>query len=149
MDASQACIDIVAYFEGFSANKYNDAAGHCTIGYGTLLHRGNCDGTEGYAEGISEPDAKALLASSLCRVAQEVTEIVKLPLKQCQFDALCAFAYNLGCHALVESTLLLAINSGTFADVPDQFRRWDFAAGVELAGLKRRRVAEAAMWSSG
>ena len=43
---SAAGVRLIAGFEGFRSDLYNDAAGHCTIGYGHLVHTGNCDGSE-------------------------------------------------------------------------------------------------------
>lgn len=36
----------IAGFEGFRSDLYDDAAGHCTIGYGHLVHRGRRNGSE-------------------------------------------------------------------------------------------------------
>src|ERR1700674_3969990 len=36
----------IAQFEGFDPKLVNDAAGHCTIGFGHLVHLGPCDGSE-------------------------------------------------------------------------------------------------------
>ena len=33
-------LELIANFEGYEANLYNDAAGHATIGVGHLLHHG-------------------------------------------------------------------------------------------------------------
>jgi GH24 family phage-related lysozyme (muramidase) len=43
---SKAGVRLIAGFEGFRSDLYDDAAGHCTIGYGHLVHMGNCDGSE-------------------------------------------------------------------------------------------------------
>ncbi|MDD2462537.1 MAG: lysozyme [Desulfobulbus sp.] len=56
------------------------------------------------------------------------------------------FAFNVGVSALERSTLLQVINRGNFDQVPAQFLRWTKANGKELAGLKRRRQAEANLW---
>ena len=45
-------VELIKQFEGFRANLYNDPVGHCTVGYGTLVHRGNCDGSAS-GEGLS------------------------------------------------------------------------------------------------
>ena len=66
---------------------------------------------------------------------------------QHQFDALVSFAYNLGVNALRNSTLLKKVNANP-ADpaIRDEFKRWNRAAGRVMAGLTRRRLAEADLY---
>lgn len=61
---------------------------------------------------------------------------------QGMFDALVDFAFNLGCDSLNKSTLLRLVNTGDFQRAALEFRKWDHAGGVELAGLLERRLAE-------
>lgn len=68
---------------------------------------------------------------------------------QAQFDALVSFAYNVGPAALASSTLLRKHKAGDFAGAAEQFTRWNKAAGRVMAGLTRRRAAEAALYRSG
>ncbi|MGH2902464.1 MAG: glycoside hydrolase family protein [Solirubrobacteraceae bacterium] len=51
----------MANFEGFRETAYNDAAGHCTIGYGHLLHRGGCTAAN-RAKRVSRAQAHKWLA---------------------------------------------------------------------------------------
>jgi len=47
-----------------AAGRIVDPVGHCTTGYGTLLHTGNCDGRpseQAWADGITEAKATELL----------------------------------------------------------------------------------------
>ena len=37
---SQQGVDLIKKYEGFFSKMYNDPVGHCTIGYGTLIHSG-------------------------------------------------------------------------------------------------------------
>ena len=75
-----------------------------------------------------------------------VNDLVQVPLKQNQFDALCSWVYNLGPANLKASTLLKVLNSGDYEGVPAQIKRWNKAGGNVNAGLVRRREAEAALW---
>jgi len=61
---------------------------------------------------------------------------------QRQFDALVAFAFNVGLGNLRSSTLLRMHNAGRYEDAAQQFNRWDKAAGKVMKGLQRRRHAE-------
>jgi lysozyme len=69
------------------------------------------------------------------------------PTTQNQFDALCSFAYNLGAPALHGSTLLKDHLAGNYAGAAFEFGRWNHSNGVVMAGLTRRRAAEAALYA--
>ena len=43
---SDGGLDLIAKWEGFREHLYNDIADHCTIGYGHLVHKGKCNGSE-------------------------------------------------------------------------------------------------------
>jgi lysozyme len=60
--------------------------------------------------------------------------------------ALVSFAYNVGVGALGSSTLLRLLNAGDHAGAAAQFGRWNKAGGKALAGLTKRRAAEAALF---
>jgi GH24 family phage-related lysozyme (muramidase) len=139
--------------EGFSDELYDDPAGHCTIGFGHLVHKGKCNGTDAtelkYAMGIGRQEGETLLRQDVQRFAQLVNRTVLVPLTQAQFDALVDFAYNVGFKAFRSSTLLNKLNAGDYAAVPAQLRRFVKAGGVEQAGLVRRRAREAEMFASG
>lgn len=141
---SQSGIDLIKRFEGFRANLYNDVAGHCTIGYGTLVHQGNCNGSESaeFRSGITETRATDLLMARINSAASTVNERVNVVLNQNQFDALVSFVYNIGVGAFGRSTLLRRLNEGSYADVPSELRRWVKVNGVTTQGLVNRRNAE-------
>lgn len=67
---------------------------------------------------------------------------------QSQFDALVSFAFNLGEGNLRSSTLLKMHNRADYRGAKEQFIRWNKAAGRVMAGLTRRRAAEAALYAS-
>ena len=143
--------EFIAAFEGFRANLYNDAAGHCTIGYGHLVHHGRCTGREPgeFRRGITRQRALEILMADAEQASGAVRGAVKVPLSRAQFDALVSFTFNLGAGALRESTLLKRLNQGDYASVPAELDRWVKAGGRTLAGLVRRRKAEGAMFAGG
>lgn len=51
-----------------------------------------------------------------------------------------------GRGVLQRSTTRRKVNQDEHAQVPDQLRRWVWAAGKRLKGLARRRAAEAALY---
>ena len=83
------------------------------------------------------------LADDIRRFAAGVEKLVQVEISDARFCALVSFAYNVGVGALARSTLLRLVNQGKMAEAPAQFLRWTKSGGKELAGLKRRREAEA------
>lgn len=140
MKASDSCIALIQKFEGYASKPYICAGGKNTIGYGHVIQKG-----ERYAE-VSKSAAVELLCKDLERFEACVEALVDLPLAQFQFDALCSFAFNLGCENLKKSTLLRKLNEGKTQEAADEFLRWDKAGGRVLAGLTKRREAERLMF---
>lgn len=67
---------------------------------------------------------------------------------QHQFDALVAFAYNVGVVHLHTSTLLKKHIAGDYTGARAEFAKWDKAAGAVLPGLTTRRAAEATLYAT-
>lgn len=126
----------IAKFEGFSSTPYRDPVGVWTIGYGTT------DGVGPGTRPISRRKALRLLRRDARIAARAVRRVVKVKLTQNQFDALVSFTYNVGVGAFQSSTLLRLLNEGRYHQAADEFLRWDFGGGQQLAGLTRRRRAE-------
>lgn len=152
-------VKFIASWEGFSATPYNDGAhplpGHATIGYGTLLHYGPVTRADRlkYGRGITRAQARALMARELRKTEKQVRSLlgyrVRRKLNQAQFDALVSFAYNCGAGALGASTLLRLLRSRHPGLAAREFKKWDKAGGVRMAGLTRRREAERRMFIHG
>jgi lysozyme len=150
--AGKEGIDLTKSFEGWRARLYNDAAWHCTIGYGHLVHFGRCDGQPAetpFAGGIDMPAGERLLVTDMQRAEQGVSALVTVSLTDGQYDALCDFVYNVGARNFGASTLLVKVNRQENDAIAQQFLRWTLAGGKEQPGLKRRREAEVAMFFGG
>ena len=65
MIVSDVGLRLIAEFEGFSPVPYNDPAGHCTVGYGELLHLGNCTAAELAQPPITGAQGRARLAEKV------------------------------------------------------------------------------------
>jgi lysozyme len=130
-------------FEGCQLNAYQDQVGVWTIGYG---HTGGdvCSGLT-----ITQDQAATLLLSDVAAASSFVNNAVTVALAQDEFDALVDFVFNLGRGAFAGSTLLKDLNAGDFANAATQFDLWDHAGGQVVAGLLRRRQAEAALFQQG
>jgi lysozyme len=57
-----------------------------------------------------------------------------------------SFTFNIGIGKFRGSTLLKLHKAGDYAGAAAQFVRWNKAAGRVMAGLTRRRLAEAALY---
>jgi lysozyme len=80
------------------------------------------------------------------RYAADVSRAIgNAPTTQNQFDAMVSFHYNTG--AIGKATLTKLHNQGKFAEAAAEFARWNRAGGRVMAGLTRRRAAEAALYS--
>jgi GH24 family phage-related lysozyme (muramidase) len=146
-------VDLIKDFEGFFTNLYNDPVGHCTVGYGTLVHKGNCDGRaseQPYANGVSKERATELLTQEASGFAKTINEKVTVSLNQNQFDALVSFVYNVGPDNFQKSTLLKLLNQGKYDAVPTELKKWTKGNQngqlVDLPGLVKRRAAEAELF---
>jgi lysozyme len=129
-------IALTKKFEGLKLNAYQDQVGVWTIGYGhtgLTIHGGLT---------ITQDQADHLLQSDIAASVACVNRAVTAAINQNQFDALVDFVFNLGCAALLSSTLLREVNVGNFAAAAQQFLLWDNAHGVVLDGLHQRRKAE-------
>lgn len=146
MKTSQDGINLIKHFEGLRTKAYLDSVGVATIGYGH---------TKGVKLGmiITETKAEELLKQDLEYFEARVLELVKIPLKQNEFDALVSFTFNLGEGNLKKSTLLKKLNkvavptSAIMEDISNEFLKWNKAGGKELKGLTKRRLAEKMMFT--
>ena len=140
MNVSQKCVDLIKHFEGFEDTAYLCPANVWTIGYGR---------TRNVKEGdrITEPQAERDLLEELEEFKHQVLHSVKVELTQNELDALTSWTYNLGVGNLNSSTLLKKLNAGSKDEVPAEMLRWNKAGGEVLAGLTKRREAEAELWA--
>ena len=144
MEISQNCLDLIKKWEGLLLNAYLDPVGIPTIGYGTTRYPNGQKVRLG--DRISERDAEVYLRSECSKVATEISELIKVPVNQNQFDALVSFAYNVGTGAFQSSTLLRKLNQGDYQGAANEFSRWvnGVVNGVfqPLPGLVSRRADE-------
>ncbi len=129
-------------FEGLHLEAYRDCAGIWTIGYG---HTGP---TLSEGQAISEPEAEVLLRADLAGAVACVNRAVKAAIAQNQFDALVDFCFNAGRGNFLQSTLLRKVNREDFEGAAAQFGLWVHAGGEVVAGLVRRRRAEAELFAN-
>lgn len=110
-----------------------------TIGWGAT-GKGIGPGTVWTAE-----QCNARLEADLARYSAEVSRALgEAPTSQHQFDALVSFHYNTG--AIGRATLTRLHQAGNYDGAAAEFGKWVNAGGRRLAGLVRRREAEAALY---
>ena len=155
MTISSAGVAMIKRFEGFRGKLYNDPVGHCSVGYGELVHKGNCNGDaseQSYRTGISEENAAQLLVNRLHAFEGLINDSVTVELNQNQFDSLVSFSYNVGSGNFKQSTLLRLLNGGNYGSVSTELKKWTKGRKdgqlVDLPGLVTRRNEEAALFAA-
>jgi lysozyme len=134
-------VELVKRFEGLRRRAARLPGGGWTIGYGhTLTAR---EGAE-----VSPEDAEALLYYDLSEVAGKLEAWTFTPLNQNQFEALSAFAFNIGLENFRNSTVLKRVNEGQHLQAGAAMELWrkaDFnGEDLVVDALVRRRAAEKA-----
>jgi lysozyme len=155
MQMSENGKELLAQWEGMKLHVYNDAAGLPTIGVGHLLTPDELNSGKiyiqaelvSYANGLTQQQVLDLLGQDLEKFEKVINEGVTVDLNQNQFDALVAFAFNVGAGAFKGSTLLKVLNQGQYDEVPDQLRQWTRAGGRVVQGLVNRREHEIKLWN--
>ncbi len=160
MKISDNGLHLLAEWEGVVNHTYLDSAGLQSLGVGHLLtsleKATGCVNIKGQhvltANGITMRQALDLLAQDVAVAENAVNEHIKVPLTQNQFDALVIFTFNIGTGGFGTSSVLKDINSKDFADVPNDFRKWNKVTingqHVVDKGLVRRRELEIKLFLS-
>lgn len=135
----QAGLALIKQYEGCRLAAYRCAAGVWTIGYGHTagVHSGMT---------ITQAQADAYLQQDIAKFEGYVNNPAYVPitanLNQNQFDALVSFAFNLGA-----GNLRKLCKGRTAAQIVRTMPNYNKANGRVLAGLKRRRAAEQALFN--
>jgi lysozyme len=138
MKTSPKGIAFIAAHEGVVTKAYRDVAGVWTIGVGHTAAAGAPKPAAGLT--ITRGEAFAILARDLPayeRRAQAALGTVA----QTIFDGAVSFDFNTG--AIVRASWVKAYRAGNLAAARDGLMDWTRAGGRRIAGLVRRREAEA------
>ncbi|MGB3068434.1 MAG: lysozyme [Ottowia sp.] len=178
MNPSSQCLDIVKQFEDFRPWPYPDPGSALYQATPALRRkwgvypprdllatltpaeaaRSGVPWTNGYGEtlGVTIDTLKTTEAEALhvlVRRVEEFSEGVAVslgdaPTTQVQFDAMVSLAYNIGLPGFQRSSVLKAHRRGDYPAAARAFALWNMSKGKVLAGLTRRRAAEAALYLS-
>lgn len=156
MTPSLQAAQLVAEFEGFNSESYQDMGGVWTIGFGTTRIGGvpvglgmHCTLEQGHAYMLEE------FTSTAKELSHHLFTLGSLPpLPQYQFDALISFAYNVGVGGFRRSTItrkLITRQPETITE--SNFTAWNkvriHAVLTPVAGLTRRRKSEYHLFRTG
>ena len=142
MKIGQNGIELIKQFEGCKLSTYLCPANVLTIGYG---HTHNVK----KGQIITQLEADNLLKEDLTTFEKGITTLVKSNINQNQFDALVSFAFNVGLANFKSSTLLKKVNANpNDTTIKNEFSKWNKGGGKILAGLIKRREAEAELFCS-
>ena len=145
MKTGERGLALIKEFEGCKLSAYQCPAGIWTIGIGSTHYGDGTPVTKGRTL-PTEKSAIALLAATIGQFEKAVNAI-NVELTQNEFDALVCLCYNIGAGNFLKSTLVKMLKAGDDkAEIAQQFLRWDKAGGKSLAGLTRRRNAEAELF---
>ena len=152
--AVAVALPLVKEFEGCRLSAYPDpetGAEPWTIGWGSTTYGNGAPVKQG--DRISQELADALLAGRLERdcqlLAQRIPRWQQLSMNQ--QAALLSFTYNCGPNWFGSSgfsTVTKALQAGVLEQVPAALMLYVNPGGPSEAGLRRRRKAEAALWSA-
>ena len=145
MKTSEKGLQFIRREEGERLKAYADIIGVWTIGVG---HTGAVDGKP-VAKGmvISADKSRELLSADLLKFESAIARLVKVPLKQYEFDALVSLVFNIGETNFARSTLLKKLNTNDFKGAAEQFLAWKNAGGRPVQGLLNRRKREKDMFN--
>lgn len=142
LHTSGAGLRLIADFEGCQLSPYKCQAGTWTNGIGHtagVTPRGH----------ITERQAAGNLIADVLTVERAMRRCMAVTMPQPVYDAVVAFAFNVGIAAACKSTLAFFINRGQWLRACNQLPRWVYVNGVVSSGLERRRLAERKLCLSG
>lgn len=146
MNVSKAGIALIKHHEGVRNRPYRCPAGLFTVGVGHLIGDGKSL-PESWNRTFTQEEIDGLLKSDLRRFELGVSKMLpNVPLRQCEFDCLVSFAFNLGLGTFQRSTLRQALLRGDKKAAMESLVKYCRAGGKILKGLQTRRLDEKALF---
>ena len=142
MKVSQKAIILIKHHEGVRNKPYRCPAGLWTVGVGHLIGDGKSLPAD-WNRTFTQEEIDALLKRDLSRFELGVCKMLpNVQLKQCEFDALVSFSFNLGLGTFQRSTIRQALLRKDKEAAMESLVKYCKAGGKILKGLQNRRLDE-------
>jgi len=146
VNVSKAAIALIKHHEGVRSRPYRCPANLWTVGVGHLIGDGKSL-PDSWNRTFSEEEINGILKSDLRRFELGISKMLpNVPLRQCEFDCLVSFAFNLGLGTFQRSTLRQALLRGDKKAAMESLVKYCRAGGKILRGLQIRRLDEKALF---
>ena len=146
MKVSDKLIKMLRHHEGVRSKPYRCPAGLWTVGVGHLIGDGKSL-PESWNKTFTQEEIDGILKRDLNRFELGVSKMLpNVRLRQCEFDCLVSFAFNLGLGTFQRSTLRQALLRGDKEAAMESLMKYCRAGGKVLRGLENRRKDERAMF---
>jgi lysozyme len=146
VNVSKAGIALIKHHEGVRSRPYRCAANLWTCGVGHLIGDGKSL-PDSWNRTFSTEEIDGLLKSDLRRFELGISKMLpNVLLRQCEFDCLVSFAFNLGLGTFQRSTLRQALLRGDKTAAMESLVKYCRAGGKILKGLQTRRLDEKALF---
>lgn len=141
LQTSEAGLRLIADLEGCRLSPYQCSAG---CGHRAWAHRRRHPG-----RAIDERQAAVDLVDDVRRTERGMAACLPQTLPQETYDAVIAFAFNVGISAACHSTLVTLLQQRQWQQACDQLPRWVYVNGKKNKGLEQRRATERALCLQG
>ena len=146
MNVSKAGIALIKHHEGVRSRPYRCPANLWTVGVGHLIGDGKLL-PDSWNRTFTEVEIDGLLKSDLRRFELGVSKMLpNVPLRQCEFDCLVSFAFNVGLGTFQRSTLRQALLRNDKKAAMESLIKYCRAGGKIVKGLQTRRLDERALF---
>jgi lysozyme len=146
MQTSERGLQLIRHHEGVRSRPYRCPANLWTVGVGHLIGDGKSL-PDSWNRTFSQEEIDGILKSDLRRFELGVHKMLpNVPLRQCEFDAIISFCFNLGLGCFQRSTLRQALLRGDKKAAMESLVKYCRAGGKILRGLQIRRLDEKALF---
>jgi lysozyme len=146
VNVSKAAIALIKHHEGVRNRPYRCPANLWTVGVGHLIGDGKSL-PNSWNRTFSQEEIDGILKSDLRRFELGVHKMLpNVPLRQCEFDSIVSFCFNLGLGCFQRSTLRQALLRGDKKAAMESLVKYCRAGGKILRGLQIRRLDEKALF---
>jgi len=118
---TQSTFNLISGFEGKRNKAYQDSRGLWTIGVGHLIKP---DEEFLRTTTLTDTDIQNLFKRDLKWCDEAVTESIRVPLNQNQYDALYSLCFNIGADHFKNSEVVRHLNQSDYIGAANAFMNW-------------------------